>query len=213
MWFKFQIMKISCAPLQVMKRVRENLLPFDGLVYYTAKVFEPGEADRYMDVLLRSVDWKHDELMMFGKKVVTKRKVAWYGDAGLAYQYSGVRKMAKTWTPELLALKRMAEKITGSTYNSCLLNLYHNGKESMSWHSDNEKELRRHGSIASLSFGAVRTFLFRHRQTRKSIPVLLEHGSLLEMKGEVQDFWQHRLPPSARVHDPRVNLTFRTILG
>jgi alkylated DNA repair dioxygenase AlkB len=115
------------------------------------------------------------------------------------------------WTPELLKLKKIVEEQTGETYNSCLLNLYHNGEEGMAYHSDGEKDLKKNGAIASLSFGAERTFAFRHKVTKERISIVLEHGSLLVMKGETQTNWLHRLPPTKRVHAPRVNLTFRTI--
>lgn len=117
------------------------------------------------------------------------------------------------WTHELLALKGMVEKRTGETFNSCLLNLYHNGDEGMAWHSDGEPELKKDGAIASLSFGAERKFAFKHKRTGEKVAITLEHGSLLVMKDETQSHWLHRLPPTKRIRDARVNLTFRSIVS
>ena len=109
-------------------------------------------------------------------------------------------------------IKQLAEKITETTYNSCLLNLYHNGDESMAWHSDDEKTLARHQSIASFSFGAERKFSFKHKTTHQKVSLILENGSLLVMKDEIQENWWHRLPKTKLVKTPRINLTFRTII-
>lgn len=189
-----------------------NLLPEDGIVNYYGKVLNPQEADHYYDRLLHSIEWKNDEAVIFGKHIITKRKVAWYGDSEFMYTYSNVTKQALLWTNELLELKRIVENISGSTFNSCLLNLYHNGSEGMAWHSDDEKSLGRNTTIASLSVGAERKFSFKHKQTGQTVSLLLEHGSLLVMKGETQTNWLHRLPPTTRISKPRLNLTFRTIV-
>ena len=137
--------------------------------------------------------------------------MAWYGDIPFSYTYSNITKTALVWTEELLALKKIVEERTGETYNSCLLNLYHTGEEGMAWHSDGEKDLKKHGAIASLSFGAVRKFAFKHKENGVKIDVILDNGSLLVMKGTTQENWLHRLPPTKVVHTPRINLTFRTI--
>ncbi|MDC6351994.1 alpha-ketoglutarate-dependent dioxygenase AlkB [Zeaxanthinibacter sp. PT1] len=188
-----------------------NLLPFDGLVHYHGPLMDLNSASRYMEALLKEISWEHDELMMFGKRIVTKRKVAWYGSEPFSYTYSHTTKKALPWIPLLEELKRRAELESGATFNSCLLNLYHSGAEGMGWHSDNEKELRKQGTIASMSFGAGRNFVFKHRETHEKISVFLEPGSLLVMKGTTQQHWLHRLPPSKRITEPRINLTFRTI--
>jgi alkylated DNA repair dioxygenase AlkB len=140
-----------------------------------------------------------------------KRKVAWYGEKPFEYTYSNTTKHAIPWTPELIALKHIAEQTSGETFNSCLLNLYHDGSEGMAWHSDAEKDLKKNGAIGSISFGAERKFMFKHKQTKETIGVKLEHASLLIMKDTTQTHWLHRLPPTTRVNTPRVNLTFRTI--
>lgn len=193
--------------------VSANLLPYEGEVYYYGKVVDGAPADMYMDTLLRTIDWRNDEAVIFGRHLITKRKVARYGDEGFQYEYSGVVKRALPWTEELVELKALAEQITHEAYNSCLLNLYHNGAEGMAWHSDDEKDLKRNGAIASLTFGAERKFAFKHKRTKETRALTLEHGSLLVMKGTTQTHWLHRLPPTQKVHRPRINLTFRTIVG
>lgn len=189
-----------------------NLLPADGIVLYYGKVLAQQQAQHYLERLLNTIEWRNDEAVIFGKHIVTKRKVAWYGDKNYDYTYSYTTKQALLWTDELIELKALAEKHTGETYNSCLLNLYHNGNEGMAWHSDGEKMLAKNGSIASLSFGAERKFSFKHKVNKQTHSLILEHGSLLEMKGETQTNWLHRLPPTKTIQKPRVNLTFRTII-
>jgi alkylated DNA repair dioxygenase AlkB len=190
----------------------KNLLPKDGIVNYYGSVFTNQQADHYFDSLLNTVEWKNDQAVIFGKMVITKRKAAWYGDRDFEYTYSNITKRALPWSPVLAALKLITEEKTGETFNSCLLNLYHNGEEGMAWHSDAEKDLKKHGAIGSLSFGAARSFSFRHKITKETVSLLLEHGSLLVMKGATQEYWLHRLPPAKRITKPRINLTFRTIV-
>ncbi len=191
---------------------RANLLPQDGAVYYHGRVMPCAEADRYLRTLLATIDWRNDEAVIFGKRIETKRKVAWYGDIAFEYTYSNMTKTALPWTPALLALKTLVQQLTGETYNSCLLNLYHNGSEGMAWHSDGERDLKENGAIASLSLGAERNFAFKHKKIKARISLLLQHGSLLVMAGQTQRYWLHRLPPTALPHPERVNLTFRTIV-
>ncbi|MGN7986804.1 alpha-ketoglutarate-dependent dioxygenase AlkB family protein [Pedobacter sp. 22226] len=190
----------------------QNLLPYDGTVNYFGKLFSQQEADYYFDVLMNTIEWKNDEAFIMGKHIITKRKVAWYGDEAYSYTYSNKSKLALPWTKELLELKKISEAQTGVIYNSCLLNLYHNGDEGMAYHSDDEKALAKDSAIASLSFGAERRFLFKHKQSKETITLFLEHGSLLVMKDETQTNWLHRLPPTKKVNQPRVNLTFRTMV-
>ena len=189
-----------------------NLLPYDGEVIYYGKVMTAARADHYLDVLLNTIQWKNDEAVIFGRHIITKRKVAWYGDDNYRYTYSNTTKQALLWTPELLELKGMAEAITGCRYNSCLLNLYHTGDEGMAWHSDDEKMLGKDTAIASMSFGAERKFAFKHRESKHTVGLILEHGSALVMKGATQSNWLHSLPKSKKVNTPRVNLTFRSMV-
>ena len=189
----------------------KNLLPYDGTVYYYGKLIAETEADFYLAALLKTIEWKNDEAIMFGKKIITKRKVAWYGEKPYAYTYSKTTKYALPYTKELLQIKSLIEKEAGETFNSCLLNLYHTGKEAMAWHSDAEADLKLNGAIGSVSFGAERQFAFKHKITGEKIELLLEHGSLLMMKDATQAHWLHRLPPAKKITTTRVNLTFRTI--
>jgi len=189
-----------------------NWLPYNGTVNYHGVVFGQKQADYYYQKLLETIEWRKDEAIIFGKKIITRRKVAWYGEKPYEYTYSNTTKYALPWTKELLDIKQFIEENTGEKFNSCLLNLYHNGSEGMAWHSDGEKDLKKEGAIASLSFGAERKFSFKHKQSKEKVDFILPHGSLLVMKGTTQAFWLHRLPPTKKVSAPRVNLTFRMIV-
>ena len=140
-----------------------NILPKDGITEYYGKIFSDEECEKYYQYLLNHIPWENDEAVIFGKLIYTKRKVAWFGEKIFEYTYSNRTKYAKLWTPELLALKQKCEEASGETYNSCLLNLYHDGSEGMAYHSDGEKDLKKHGAIASLTFGAERKFSFKHK--------------------------------------------------
>ena len=190
----------------------KNWLPHDGTVNYYGKLLDHKEADFYLNRLLKTIEWRNDEAIIFGKKIITKRKVAWYGEKTFEYTYSNTTKYALPWTKELLELKTRIENETGEDFNSCLLNLYHTGDEGMAWHSDGETDLKKDGAIGSLSFGAERKFVFKHKRTTEKVALILEHGSLLIMKGATQTHWLHRLPPTKKITASRVNLTFRTIV-
>ncbi|MEO8582524.1 MAG: alpha-ketoglutarate-dependent dioxygenase AlkB [Flavitalea sp.] len=189
----------------------KNLLPYDGEVEYFGKIINEKESLDYLGKLMNNIEWKNDEAYFFGKHIITKRKVGWYGNAGYAYTYSNATKTALAWTNELLALKTLTEHLSNATYNSCLLNLYHNGLEGMAWHSDDEKALSNGATIASLTFGAERKFSFKHKKTGEKLTLLLENGSLLLMKGATQANWLHCLHKSTRIEAPRLNLTFRSM--
>ena len=194
-------------------KIKSNILPIDGIVYYYGIIMSKEEADKYLELLLKNILWENDEIVIFGNHIVTKRKVAWYGTSDYLYNYSNSTKKALKWTKELITLKRIVEKLTEQNFNSCLLNLYHNGNEGIGWHSDDEKNLGKINTIASLSLGAERKFLFRHKQTKQIVSLVLEHGSMLIMKDTTQVNWLHSLPKSKKINNPRINLTFRTILS
>jgi alkylated DNA repair dioxygenase AlkB len=189
-----------------------NLLQQDGVVDYYGVVIPQAKSNNYFDSLFNTIVWKNDEAIIFGKRIVTKRKVAWYGDRPFEYTYSNMTKLALPWTQPLKELKTLVEQETAETYNSCLLNLYHDGSEGMTWHSDNEDDLKKHGAIASLTLGAERKFSLKHKKTKKTVSLFLENGSLLVMKGPTQCYWLHSLPKTKIVNEPRINLTFRTIV-
>src|SRR6266849_2898760 len=188
-----------------------NLLHKDGTVNYYRNVLTHNEANRYFDLLLQNILWRNDEAVIFGKHILTKRKVAWYGDSDYLYTYSNTTKLALAWTKELSDLRQRVEEVTGTNFNSCLLNLYHNGNEGVAWHSDDEKALGKTPTIASLSFGAERKFCFRHKRTGETASLILESGSLLVMKDATQANWAHSLPKSKKIKTPRISLTFRTM--
>jgi len=189
-----------------------NLLPYDGVVNYFGPILSALESKLFFQKLLAETEWANDEAIIFGKHIVTKRKVAWYGEKEFLYHYSGTVKKANVWNPILVQLKKFVEIKTGISFNSCLLNLYHSGDEGVGWHSDDEKSLGLNTIIASLSLGAERKFYLRHKKTKETISLFLEEGSLLLMKGETQSKWQHSVPKMKKVIHPRINLTFRRFI-
>lgn len=190
----------------------QNLLDKDGSAYYYPDFINAADCTRLMNHLETSLQWESDQLLMFGKRVTMRRKVAWVGDQNCSYTYSGVKKEAQPWIPELLSIKKQMEELTNSEFNSCLLNLYHDGADGMGWHSDDEKELDVQSPIASLSLGAIRKFAFRHKQDKSTISLFLENGSALIMHSPTQQFWQHALLKTTTIHTRRINLTFRNII-
>jgi len=188
-----------------------NLLPKDGCTQYFPAVLNESSCASLLKILMHSLDWRVDQLYMFGKLITTKRRVAWVGDDGCAYTYSGVKKEPQPWTPELLSIKNTLEEIAQWKFNSCLLNLYHDGSEAMGWHSDDEPELEHDAPIASLSLGGERKFSFKHKVDKTTTSLMLENGSLLLMLSPTQTFWNHSLVKTTRPVAPRINLTFRAI--
>jgi alkylated DNA repair dioxygenase AlkB len=191
----------------------ENLLPCDGVVKDFGQILNQEQSDKYLRYFLENLAWENDEVFLHGKYFKTDRKIAWYGDAEFGYQYSGTIKQAKVWNAGLFRLKEFIEQQVGHTFNSCLANLYENGTQGMSWHSDNEKALMPHGAyetvIASLSFGASRKFSFKHKTKDLKIETLLHSGQLIVMRGMTQKYWKHALMKSSKIVEPRINLTFR----
>lgn len=201
---------LSLFPIDSSEKIK--LIEKDGLVEYMPICFSSQESEHYLMKLVETIPWQHDVIQLFGKTIHTKRKVAWFGSEAFQYTYSGNTKTALIWTKELLEIKKVIEKLTGESFNSCLLNLYHNGEEAMGWHADNEKDLKENGTIASVSFGVTRKFSLRHTNSKEIVSVDLENGSLLLMKNEIQKHWVHRLHPSKKIKQMRINLTFRTIV-
>jgi alkylated DNA repair dioxygenase AlkB len=187
----------------------QNLLHQDGIALYYEKAIPENQIKPIFDELLNNISWENERVVMFGKEIITKRKVAFHSDSSIAYTYASRTKIGLPWKETLITLKNIVESITKEKYNACLLNLYHNGEEAMGWHCDNEKEIVANSSIASLSIGATRKFSFKHKVTKESISIQLENGSLLEMKGAIQQHWWHALPKSKKITESRINLTFR----
>jgi alkylated DNA repair dioxygenase AlkB len=188
---------------------RPNILPQDGIAFYYEKIVKDEQLEQFYEALLNNIQWENERVIMFGKEIITKRKVAFFSDPSISYRYASKTKIGMPWTSTLITIKNIVESITKESYNACLLNLYHNGEESMGWHSDNEKEIIANSSIASLSLGANRKFSFKHKVSKETVTIELENGSLLEMKGSVQTQWWHALIKSKKVTDARINLTFR----
>lgn len=190
----------------------KNILPFDGEVYYFKNVISLIKAEQYDNTLHKTISWKKEEAYLFGKHILMNREVALYGDTSILYKYSNTLKEAQPWTSELIDLKKIVETKAETTFNSCLLNLYPTGKDGMGWHADDESVLGKNPIIASLNFGADRKFSFKHKNTKQTVSIYLEKGSLLLMKGKTQHYWLHQLPKTSSILRPRINLTFRNIL-
>ena len=168
-----------------------------------------------LQLLMDQTPWQQESVTVWGKTHPQPRLVAWYGDEGVRYTYSGIQLTSRPWTPLLTSLRRKVESHTHNTFNSVLMNLYRNHLDGMGFHSDDERELGERPTIASLSFGEPRTLVFRHRHRKDLRPVrlTLESGSLLLMKGDTQRNWQHGIPKESVPCGPRVNLTFRRIVA
>lgn len=190
----------------------QNFLPYDGEVFYYPNFISWMESKQLLETLTSETPWRHDELIIFGKLIQTRRKVAWYADNSISYTYSGRTKIGLPWTPTLANLKSNIEEKLKSHFNGCLLNYYHDGQDGASWHADDEKSILPLSCIASISLGATRKFEFKHRQTQEKVNIILEPGSLLAMKGSTQEYWIHQLPKSKKIKDPRLNLTFRQMI-
>lgn len=189
-----------------------SVLPYDGEVFYHSGFLNRSDADRFYQQLFTTCRWENDRVVMYGKTIVTPRSVAWYGEKPFDYTYSHITRRADSFPESLAEIKRRLEDFCGHRFNACLANLYHEGKEGMGWHSDDESELVRDYPIASVSLGAPRRFVFKHKSTGLKKECVLEHGSLLMMTGGTQRHWLHRLPPMLRVKEPRINLTFRRMV-
>jgi alkylated DNA repair dioxygenase AlkB len=173
----------------------KNILPYHGEAIYHGPIFDGKIADDYLEILLRDVPFHSEERVMYGKHIITKRKIAWYGGK-------------RTWPEVLLAIKKRAEEVANVKYDSCLVNLYEDGSCGLGWHNDKES-IREDSSIASISFGEERRFDLRYIGTKKVLSVVLEHGALLIMQGIIQQYWEHHIPKSKLILGPRINITFR----
>ena len=191
-----------------------NLLPVDGEAFLYPELFSKEESNHFLHVLQQEITWKQEPIVIFGKQVMQPRLTAWYGDEGMSYRYSGITMQPERWTKSLLKIKERIEAIAGITFNSALLNQYRDGKDSMGWHRDNEKELGHNPVIGSVSFGATRKFVLRHyhdQSVKRSAE--LAHGSFLLMRGKTQHCWMHSIPKTTKPLGSRINITFRVIIG
>jgi alkylated DNA repair dioxygenase AlkB len=173
--------------------------------------FNKNESDVFLMELKNSVLWKQESMNMYGKKIDFPRLTSWYGENDKPYSFSGITLQPNPWTDDMLKIKEKIERLSTVCFNSVLLNLYRNGNDSISWHTDAEKELGFNPVIASVNFGATRKFQLRHIKTKKKLELELSHGSVLIMQGELQHFWQHQVPKTSKPANERINLTFRVI--
>lgn len=197
---------------QVITLASEVSQPYGEVIIYQ-NFFNQSESDRFFLELLKNINWQQDKIKIFGKEVDLPRLTAWYGDAGKSYTYSSITMNPNPWTKNLLSIKKRIEEKVNINFNSVLANLYRNGQDYVSWHSDDEKELGENPTIASVSFGATRRFLLRHKSNKnlETVDLSLGHGSLLIMKGSTQHYWKHQVPKTTKVKTERINLTFRVI--
>jgi alkylated DNA repair dioxygenase AlkB len=203
----------GCGQPDLFADTPENLIMPDGKATLYRRVFFGAEHDRLFQALQEDVDWQQHVITLYGRAVAAPRLSAWYGDPGAVYRYSGLRLEPLPWTAAVGEIKAEAERFAGVRFNSALLNLYRDGRDSVGWHSDAEPELGRDPVIASVSLGAVRRFTLRHKKQRLQIGLDLEPGSVLVMAGATQHYWRHQLPKTNRPVGPRINLTFRRIAG
>jgi alkylated DNA repair dioxygenase AlkB len=182
-------------------------------LYLIKGFYLPPEADELYSSLLNGLSWQEEEILIFGKWVKVPRSMCWYGDTKAHYEYSGVNHIPLPWTSELQRIREKIERQCGCHFNSVLANLYRDGKDSMGCHADDEKELGINPTIASLSLGDERQFKMHHKKTKRSLTINLQHGDLLVMGGTCQHYWLHSVPKTRTPKTPRINLTFRKILG
>lgn len=195
----------------------ENLLPYDGELIDFGYIYDAQTANIIFDYLKAHTPWRQDEyLKTFGqgasqinKHILTNRQVAWYAEQERTYTYAGSTKKAYAFSPAINKIKARVEAITQTKFNACLLNLYHSGADGMSWHSDSEDELQKGSAIASLSFGAKRKFMVKHKRDKKRLDLWLSSGQLIVMQGAMQTHWLHAVPKTSNLTEARINLTFR----
>lgn len=183
----------------------------NGEYIFYPNFFPKSESDILLKGLRNNIVWKQESMNMYGKKINFPRLTAWYGNNDKSYSFSGIILQQLPWTSEILLIKNKIELISKTVFNSVLLNLYRDGNDSISWHTDAEKELGINPIIASVNFGATRKFQLRHIKTKEKLEIELTHGGLLIMQGELQHFWQHQVPKTSKPVGERINLTFRVI--
>jgi len=185
----------------------------DAEIIYVSNFYNQTEADTLLNTLLQEIEWQKDYIKLFGKTFAVPRLQAFYGDEGYDYSYSNIKLKTKKWTTSLLAVKNDIESFCEHNFTSVLANLYRHGQDSNGWHADDEPELGRNPVIASLSFGATRSFHLKNKKDKNiKQKIELENGSLLLMKGSTQHFYHHQLAKTAKNVGKRINLTFRKIV-
>ena len=194
------------------QRSFERLEMAEADVIFYRIFFTEVQSNAFYKELSSNANWKQEKIKLYGKLIGLPRLTAWYGDEGKSYTYSGITVTPDPWTPALLEIKKEIEVVSGVNFNSVLLNLYSGARDSVGWHSDDEPELGRNPVIGSVSFGATRSFQFKHKHNdAQRREIALPHGSYLLMRGPTQHYWLHQVPKKTKVHEPRINLTFRVI--
>jgi len=188
------------------------ILDQDGEVIFYPQFFDRRRSDTLYSQLMAEIPWRQEAIAVHNRHIPLPRLTAWHGDPGKTYTYSGLTHCPEPWTPTLELIKTNIEPIAGIQFNSVLLNLYRDGRDSVSWHSDNEVELGQNPLIGSVSFGGTRRFTFRHKQAKhRKLSLDLTHGSFLLMRGATQHYWDHQVTKTAKPVAPRINLTFRVV--
>jgi alkylated DNA repair dioxygenase AlkB len=190
----------------------KQILNQNGEVLYDESFFDYDNQVEYFNLLNNKVSWKKDQIKIFGKEIPIPRYQAWYGDPGTHYKYSNLLLNPIPWVPCLNEIRKIISKACNEEFNACLVNLYETGQDYAAYHADNEKELGKNPTIASLSLGGERLFHLKNNHTKNLIKIVLSPGSLLLMKGELQHHWIHQLPKTKKIVSPRINLTFRKII-
>ena len=190
----------------------DNLLAYDGKVNDIGVIID--DANTLYNTLLDELPWQSDIVTLFGKTHVTTRQIVWMGDKDANYQYSGHTRQTVQWSNIVFHVKQHIEQQLSSigidvNFNSCLLNYYPSGTDGMGYHADDEKELGAQPVIASLSLGATRKFVFKHKKTQDKVELYLESGQLVVMHGDTQKFWKHTITKTKTVSEGRISLTFR----
>jgi len=186
----------------------------DAHLIYIKNCFSKSESDVHFNSLLKSTKWQEDDITIFGKTYKQPRLTALYSISDTSYSYSSITMHSEVFPKEILAIKKHVEVLAQYKFNTVLLNLYRNGNDSNGWHADNEKELGKHPIIASITFGEERPFHFKHRTLKdERHKIKLEHGSLLIMKGAMQEHWLHQIAKTKKDIGKRINITFRNLVS
>lgn len=200
-------LRLAADPAKFARRISID----DGDLTFYRRAFDEEESTTLFQALLAQTAWTQHIVTVYGRRIAAPRLSAWYGDPGASYRYSGLYLEPLPWTETLSEVLRRVEYMAGTRFNSALVNLYRDGRDSVGWHSDAEPELRRDPVIASVSLGAVRRFVLQHKKTGRQVVLELPSGSALVMGGAIQHYWCHTLPKTSRRVGPRINLTFRTV--
>ena len=190
---------------------KSSILPYDGDAFYYPKFIPKLEADNILATLLNQTQWEQGEITLFGKNIKEPRLKAFFNNTTHLYHYSGETQKNSPFTSFIEQIRKQLPKVKPE-YNCCLANLYRNGRDYMGYHSDNEPTLKANPRIASLSFGATRKMVFKHKKTNERLELILNSGDLVIMDNwETQQYWKHTIPKTTKALEPRVNLTFRTL--